>query len=136
MTFHILILYIEITAAVETKLFSAIKKKLCVFKNKFLLSLEGELMLLYKMSGQFTKLLSGPNKYHSENLQMSGQILPLIMSTEEKNFRYGTEVLKFEKKEKSVMHILIKKTNQQLQIYFAANTSYYRLQLPPFNKRN
>lgn len=53
----------------------------------FLLSLEGELMILCKMSGKSAKLLSGPNKYHSENLQLSGQILPLIMSTKEKNFR-------------------------------------------------
>lgn len=86
MTFHILILYIEITAAVETKLFSAIKK-LGTFKNNFLLSLEGELMILCKMSGKSAKLLSGPNKYNSENLQLSGQILPLIMSTKDKNFR-------------------------------------------------
>lgn len=86
MTFHILILYTEITAAVETKLFRT-TKKLGIFKNNLSLSLEGEFMILGKMSGKSAKLLSEPNKYHSENLQLSGQILPLIMSTEERNFR-------------------------------------------------
>lgn len=86
MTFHILILYTEITAAVETKLFRT-TKNLGIFKNNLSLSLEGEFMILCKMSGKSAKLLSEPNKYHSESLQLSGQILPLIMSTEEKNFR-------------------------------------------------
>lgn len=83
MTFHILLLYTEITAAVETKLFSTIKKR-GIFKNNFLLSLEGELMILCKMSGKSAKLLSGPNKYYSEDLQLSGQILPLIMPTKDR----------------------------------------------------
>lgn len=61
MIFHILILYIEITAAVETKLFSP-AKKLGIFLNNFLLSLERELMILCKMPGKSAKLLSGPKK--------------------------------------------------------------------------